>query len=116
VKSFEARLRRRSGGQVFENLRHRWPGTVGVWISSGVSVAGLVGNPAGGAAVGHRYRHAVAARRQHVTKRRLVDYAPQLGDQLPIDGTGVRAQQHGTRREGNVLSLRLEQVANHAPG
>ena len=70
-KAVKPRLGRRLCGQRAKRCRHGRPRCAGFRIDAVVAIAAAVGDPAGAAAIGHRHRHRMAARRHHVAKRRL---------------------------------------------
>ena len=86
---------RRRDGEFKEAIRHRWPRLTTLGIDAVVSIAGAVRDPAGGAAIGHRHRHHVAARRGHVPERRLVDDRLQRAQDISLEREGIAVQKHG---------------------
>jgi len=82
-------------GKLAKAIRHRRPGPAAFGIAGTVAVAEAIGDPAQAAAIGHRYRHPVTARRHHVAKWRLVGDILQGNDQLSFDRASEAAQQHG---------------------
>ena len=65
-------------------------------IDAIITIAAAIGDPAGVAAIGHRHRHLVTARRGHMTERRLRHDLPQRRKQVGLKPHSEAAQQHGT--------------------
>jgi len=109
----EARLRRRLVSEVRKHVGHGRPATPGLRIMAVVAVAGLIGHPPDCPTVGHRDRHPVAPRRDHVAERRGLDHPLQGGEARRFEPQREPAQRRRSRRKLHVPHVLLEQIADH---
>ncbi len=112
-EAVEARPRRRLGSEVREHVGHGRPATPGLRIMAVVAVAGPIGDPPGCPTVGHRDRHPMTSRRDHVAERRDLHDPSQSGDARRFEAPREPTQQHRSRREPHVPHVLLEQIADH---
>ena len=77
-------------------------------IAGDAAVPGAIADPSYGTAIGHRDRHPMAARCDHVSKRRDVHKPLQGGDEWSLEGSREAAQHHGARRERYIPLFGLE--------
>jgi hypothetical protein len=96
------RLIRHASGlvsQLAKHRRHRRPRRSGIGIVYIVAIAGAVGDPADPAAICHRHRHLMAARRHHVAKRCRSRDDAQRRDHIGFDRQCESTQQDGALRD-----------------
>ena len=112
-EAFEARPRRRLGSEVREHAGHGRPAAPGLRIVAVVAVAGPIGDPPGCPTAGHRDRHPMAPRGDHVAERRDLHDPSQGGDAGRCEALCEAAEKHCPRRKSHVLHVFLEQIADH---
>ena len=80
-------------GQLADRFGQCGPGLAACRIAVGVAIAGAVGVPAEWAAATHRHRHALPARGDELTERRLGKHRGHVGQQGLLEGTRISPQQ-----------------------
>jgi hypothetical protein len=83
-------------GEFAKRSRHHRPWLSRFRIAGIITIAAAIGDPAKIAAICHRHRHLMTARRHHVAKRRLHHDIAQVSDQIGFDRPRKSMQQNGT--------------------
>src|SRR3954462_7541986 len=108
-------------GRLFRKLakrsRHGRPGLSRFRIAAIVTIARAIGHPANAAAVRHGHRHLMAARSEHLPKRRLFEYRPDRRDQITFKWHGEAVQKHGAVSDPLLQRVRggFEQISGQRP-